>query len=69
VLGTLDPVDAAIRALVTVTALLVLGRATGWGLRRLAASMEASGGDTQRADDAPGTPANPTATAEPAPES
>lgn len=40
VVGTLDPVDAAQRALVTLIALLVLGRLASWGVHGLASAVE-----------------------------
>lgn len=44
-LGSLSPVDAAQRGVVTVLVLLVLGRGVSWGLRVLAAEVDAAGGE------------------------
>lgn len=38
--GALSPVDAAVRALVMVAVLHVLGRAVSWGMTVLAATVE-----------------------------
>lgn len=39
-LGSLSPVDAALRAVVVGLAVLVVGRVTGWGIDWLAATLE-----------------------------
>lgn len=43
VVGTLDPVDAAERSLVTLIGLLALGRLASWGVHGIASSIERSG--------------------------
>lgn len=53
VAGTLDPVDAAQRALLTLIAVLVLGRVANWGVHRMATAVERTASvvaDGQRRD-------------------
>lgn len=45
VVGTLHPVEAAQRAVVTLAALLVLGRLASWGVDGMASSLERASGD------------------------
>lgn len=62
VVGTLDPVDAARRSLVTLIGLLVLGRLASWGVHGIASAVERGrtgpGEGTGEAE----TAASPTAT-------
>ncbi len=66
--GAVSPVDAATRAALTVVALTLLGRITGLGVDRMAASLERSvapaGPGTRRSPEATGGPDAPPAGAE-----
>ncbi|MBW3657188.1 MAG: hypothetical protein KY457_01015 [Actinobacteria bacterium] len=61
VVGTLDPVDAAKRSLVTLIGLLVLGRLASWGVHAIASTVERGGTEPEGAGEAE-TAASPTAT-------
>lgn len=62
VAGTLDPVDAAQRSLVTLIGLLVLGRLATWGVHGIASSIERSGTEAEESAGETETAASPTAT-------
>lgn len=61
VVGTLDPVDAAQRSVVTLIGLLVLGRLASWGVHGIASAVERGGTEPLGAGEreAPSPPPTP----------